>query len=127
MAKIFKIIWFGFLTWLIPFIVSFFFIDKTGNYLIPGTFFKSIMIVTGGLVGTFLLVKYFIKIKGGYLKEGIIVGLSWLAINLCIDLIFVGNGFFKMSFLSYFTDIGLRYLIIPIYSIGIGYILKNKK
>jgi len=127
MAKILKIIWFGFLTWLIPFIVSFFFVDKTGNYLIPETFFKTIMIVTGGLVGTFLLVKYFIKLKGDYLKEGIVIGLSWLAINLCIDLIFVGSGFFKMSFLSYFTDIGLRYLIIPIYSIGIGYILEKKK
>ncbi|MCK9393806.1 MAG: hypothetical protein WCX30_03550 [Candidatus Paceibacterota bacterium] len=127
MAKIFKIIWFGFLTWLIPFIVSFFFVDNTGNYLIPETFFKTIMIVTGGLVGTFLMAKYFIKIKGDYLKEGVIIGLSWLAINLCIDLIFVGSGFFKMSFLNYLTDIGLRYLIIPIYSIGIGYVLEKKK
>lgn len=127
MQKIFKIIWFGFLTWLIPFLVSFLFVGPNGNYFIPQTFFKTIMIITGALVGTFLMVKYFSKVKEKYLNEGITIGLYWLVINLLIDLLLVGGGFFNMSVASYFTDIGLRYLAIPIYSIGLGYVLEKKK
>ena len=34
------------------------------------------MVVTGMLSGTYLLVKYFEKIKSNFLKEGIIIGLK---------------------------------------------------
>lgn len=49
----------GFILWLIPFIVGFLFVDAKGNFLIPETFFKSIMIVVGSLVGVILAVRYF--------------------------------------------------------------------
>jgi hypothetical protein len=47
MNKYLKIVLFGFILWLVPFIAGFFFIDAKGNFLIPETFFKSIMIVVG--------------------------------------------------------------------------------
>lgn len=50
MNKYLKTVLFGFLLWLIPFITGFLFVDPSGNFLIPEMFFKSIMIVVGGLV-----------------------------------------------------------------------------
>ncbi len=70
MNKSLKIALFGFLTWLIPFVVSFFFYSKEGQPLIDIFLFKSIMIVVGSLTGASLLVLYFRGLKKDYLKEG---------------------------------------------------------
>jgi hypothetical protein len=127
MNKYAKIILFGLVIWLIPFLVGFLFIDQEGNFIISETFFKSIMIVIGSLVGVILAVKYFKGIKANFIKEGIILGIVWLIINWIIDLIMVSVGFFPMTIGKYFTDIGLRVLGLPIYTIGLGYALKQKK
>jgi len=127
MNKYLKIVLFGFLLWLIPFIAAFPFVDQSGSFLIPETFFKSIMIVVGGLVGVTLAIMYFKEIGTDYVKEGVIIGVVWLVINLGIDLVFVSMGFFPMTVSQYFTDIGLRYLSIPIYTIGMGYALMQKR
>ena len=127
MNKYAKIILFGLVIWFIPVLVGFLFVDQEGNFIISETFFKSIMIVIGSLVGVILAVKYFKGIKANFMKEGIILGIVWLIINWIIDLIMVSIGFFPMTIGKYFTDIGLRYLNIPIYTIGLGYALKQKK
>ncbi len=127
MNKYAKMILFGFLLWLIPFLMGFLFFDPQGNLIISETFFKSIMVVIGSLVGVILAVTYFKRIREKYLKEGIILGIVWLIINWAIDLIMVFEGFFPMTVSKYFTDIGLRYLSMPIYTIGLGYVLKQKK
>ena len=124
--KYLKIVLFGFILWLVPFIAGFLFVDAKGNFLIPETFFKSIMIVLGSLVGVLLAVRYFKDIKGDFVTEGVLLGVIWLVINLAIDIIFVSTGFFRMTLTQYFTDIGLRYLSMPIYTIGLGYALKNR-
>ncbi|MCP4648253.1 MAG: hypothetical protein GY852_11075, partial [bacterium] len=111
---------------LIPFFVSFLFVDASGNFLISETFFKTIMIVVGALVGVVLAVKYFQGIKRDYLKEGVLLGVAWFVINILIDLAMVYSGFFPMTVGQYFTDIGLRYLSIPIYTIGMAYIISKK-
>ena len=85
------------------------------------------MIVIGGIIGVILAVKYFKDIKGNFMKEGIIIGTVWLVINWTIDLVMVSAGIFPMTTLKYFTDVGLRYLSMPIYTIGLGYALKHKK
>ena len=126
MNKYLKIVLFGFLVWLIPFIASFLFVDQSGNFLISVTFFKSIIIVVGGLVGVTLAVTYFKEIGTDHVKEGVTIGVVWLVINLGLDLVLVSMGFFPMTVTQYFADIGLRYLSIPIYTIGTGYALKQK-
>lgn len=125
MKKHTKMLVYGLLTWLIPFFVSFLFVDAQGNFLIPETFFKSIMVVTGAFIGVIMAVRYFRDVKENHVREGMIIGASWLIINLAIDLAFVQAGFFKMTTLQYFTDIGLRYVSIPIYTIGLGYAIKH--
>lgn len=127
MNKFLKIIFFGILAWLIPFLISILFVDMEGNFIIPQTFFKSIMIVVGSLVAVMLAVKYYKNIKNDFLQEGIILGIIWFIISIALDLVMVFSNFFQMTVLEYFTDIGLRYLCIPIFTIGLGYALNQKK
>ncbi len=124
MNKTLKIALFGFLTWLIPFVVSFFFYSKEGQPLIDIFLFKSIMIVVGSLTAASLLVLYFRGLKKDYLKEGVIVGLAWFAINIIMDLA-VLVPMSGMSIGSYFAQIGLRYIIIPTMSTAMGYVADN--
>lgn len=122
MQKIVKITLFGFLTWFIPFIVSFFFYSKNRTLWVDEQLFKSIMIIVGSAAGAGLLVSYFKKTTGSYVQNGIVVGLAWLVINFILDFVIL----IPMSGLSigaYISQIGLRYLTIPIMSISMGYIL----
>ena len=83
------------------------------------------MIVIGAIVGAFLLISYFKRINTRYLKEGIIVGLTWFGINILLDLL-VLIPMSGMSLTDYFAQIGLRYLVMPVMSIMVGVSLANK-
>jgi hypothetical protein len=127
MNKYLKMVLYGLLVWLIPFMVSFAFVDQQGNFTIDVTFFKSIMVVTGALVGVVLAVRYFRDVETNYVNEGIVLGVTWLVINLAMDLLMVYGGFFQMGIMEYFTDIGMRYFAMPIYTIGMGYALMQQE
>ncbi|CAF30075.1 hypothetical protein [Methanococcus maripaludis] len=116
---------FGLLTWLVPFFLSFLFYSESEGLLIDIFLFKSIMIVVSGLIGVSLLIIYFKDIKKDYLIEGIFVGVSWLIINLILDILIL-IPMSGMTCLTYFSQIGLRYLIIPTISISMGLLLKLK-
>ncbi|WP_459202139.1 hypothetical protein [Methanococcus sp. CF] len=123
--KYLKCGFFGLLTWLIPFLLSFLFYSESEGLVIDIFLFKSIMIVVSGLVGVSLLVLYFKDIEKDYLLEGISVGVFWLIINLILDIIIL-IPMSKMTYVDYFSQIGLRYLIIPTISTSMGYLLKIK-
>jgi len=124
--KTLRNILYGFLAWLIPFVTAFFFYSKEGGLVIDIFLFKTIMIVVGAIVGAFLLVSYFKRIRANYLTEGIIVGFTWLIINIVLD-IFILIPMSEMSLPSYFAEIGLRYLVMPVMGIMVGAALENKK
>lgn len=125
MKSIVKALAFGFLSWLIPFISAFPFYSKDAGLLIDVFLFKSIMIVIGAISGSVLLVLYFKKVSESYLKEGILIGLIWFTLNIGFDIL-VLVPMAKMSVGSYFMEIGIRYLVIPVFSITIGYMLELK-
>ncbi len=126
MNKHIRNIWYGFLAWLIPFVTSFFFYSKEGGLTIDIFLFKSIMIVVGSISGAILLIYYFKKVNTSYFKEGLIVGLTWLSINILLDLLIL-IPMSGMSIADYFTQIGIRYIVIPVMSIMVGTVLSNKK
>lgn len=126
MNKYLKMFVYGLITWIIPFVTSFLFFNmETQQLNIDELFFKSIMIVEGGVVGVFLLVHYFWKISDRFVREGITVGLCWFLINIVLDVI-VLLPMSQMDFGTYFQQIGMRYLLIPIISTGMGYVAKTK-
>ncbi len=126
MNKYLKNILYGFLAWLIPFVVSFFFYAREGGLTIDVFLFKSIMIVVGSFSAAFLLISYFKKIDTDFFKEGIIVGLAWFGINILLDLL-VLIPISGMTVPDYFTQIGIRYLAIPAMSVAVGAALNNEK
>lgn len=126
MKKFLTIALYGLVLWLIPFLAGIPFVDERGDLLIPENFFKSIMIVIGSLVGVILAVRYFRTISVSHQLEGILLGTIWLVISLGLDLILVTTGFFPLTLSEYLTEIGLRYLSIPIYTTGLGYALSEK-
>lgn len=123
-----KSILFGFLVWLIPFIVAFlmYSIHESNRPL-----FESIMpliITISVIIFSYL---YFKNIDTNIKAEGAKLGIIFLLISLVIDLIlFMPDSPMHMSLPNYIADIGLTYLMIPIITIGIAYAIdreKNKK
>jgi hypothetical protein len=108
----------GLISWIVPFAVSFLFVDRSGQFLIPQTLFKSLMVVIFGGLGTGLLVLAFRRVAPS-LRSGALLGCYWLGMNLVLDLV-VLLPLIRMPVVDYAYDIGLRYLLIPIVGAGMG-------
>ena len=124
MNKYLKIFLFGFLIWLIPFVVSIiiFPIHQSNRPL-----FESIMPVTVTLCVVVFAILYFKTVNAGFVREGVVIGVAWLIINLAIDLpLFLLESPMKMSLPDYIADIGLTYLIMPTITVGMGWVLKHR-
>lgn len=116
---------YGFLVWLIPFVVAFLIYPiKTSNRVL----FESIMPVMVTICVVLFSVFYLRKVMADFFKEGILLGVIWVTISLAIDLaMFMPQSPMKMSFADYMMDIGVTYLIIPTICIGFGYLLDKQR
>lgn len=125
MNKYIKIGFFGFLVWLIPFLVSFLIFGFHEEYR---PLFESIIAVTVTLVVVIFSLLYFKTVNKDYIKEGVIIGIIWIILCLIIDLIIMVllESPMQISMGGYMMDIGLTYLIIPIITIGFGLILEKR-
>ena len=123
MKIILKWLGFGFLTWLIPFLVSFGFYDRSGNLTTSEDLFKSVMIVVSSVVGGWVLYHLFKGVKGSFVKWSWIIGAFLLSLNWILDLVILVP-FAKMDGWFYFESIGIRYLQIPALSVTLGFTLK---
>ncbi len=114
----------GFLTWLIPLIISIPFYQSDGTIIGGEHLFKSVMIVVGCITGALLLIWLFSKQKDQYFMFGVIVGIIWLFINWILDLLILipmsGD-----SITEYMASVGLRYLMLPCMTIMAGKIADN--
>lgn len=108
----------GLLSWAIPFFGSFPFYDPREGLMIPLILFKSIMVVLGALAGTALLVWVFRSLRPS-VTMALAVGLLWMGLNWILDIaaLLPMSG---MDFGTWFTDVGIRYLTIPIIAGGMG-------
>jgi uncharacterized membrane protein YpjA len=62
-----------------------------------------------------------------FVKESILIGVIWFLINIIIDLImFLPVILMQMTLNDYMADIGITYLIIPVITMGMGYLVQNK-
>jgi len=123
-----KSILFGFLVWLMPFIVAFLMypIHESNRPL-----FESIMPVVITLSVVVFTYLYFKKVEKNIVAEGAKLGIIFLLISTVIDLIlFMPDSPMHMSLINYIADIGLTYLMIPVITVGMAYAIdreKNKK
>ena len=122
MLKTIKIIIFGFLIWLIPFLISMPFY-KNGQPAINIFTIKTLMIFTGTFITAILLILLFKKQNNNFLLFGITVGIIWFIINIILDLLLLVP-MMKIPISSYFLQIGFRYLNMIIMSVSFGYIIE---
>lgn len=113
-----KAVLFGLLVWLAAFLAAFLIFPLRDS---SRPLFESIMPVVLSTATAALAVIYFRGVSRDYLREGILLGCLWLAINVLIDapLMLVG-GPMLMTLGEYIADIGVTYLVIPAVTIGIG-------
>jgi len=115
---------YGFLVWVIPFVIAFLIFPLRSS---DRPFFESIMPVAVIIAAVMFTVLYFKKVEADFLKEGILLGIVFFAISIVIDLLMFSKGPMAMSFVDYIKDIGFTYLLIPATTIGVGYVLDKKK
>ena len=115
---------YGLFAWLIPFAVSIPFFGPEG-LIIDVFLFKTLIILVGSISAAFLLVSHFKRISCGYIREGMLVGAIWFGVNIGLDLV-VLLPLSGQSLPDYFTQIGLRYLVMPINSVMIGFLLEQR-
>lgn len=115
---------FGVLSWLIPFVASFGLYDASGALVVAQPLFKSLMVVFGGAAGAGLLVLAFRHTRAS-IASGLAIGALWLAINLILDIV-VLVPMSGMSFAEYMPDIGLRYLLLPIFAVAMGAVAQQR-
>jgi galactitol-specific phosphotransferase system IIC component len=120
-----KKVWlYGFLLWLIPFVVAFLIypIHESNRPL-----FESIMPVTIVIALVCFSVCVFDDVKKDFVREGVRIGLIWLGISLVFDLFMFSWGPMKMALAEYMSDVGVTYLMIPTITVGFGKLLERRK
>ena len=113
-----KAIGFGFLVWLVPFVVAFmvFPIHQSNRPL-----FESVMAVPICATAVVFGLVYLKDIQKDRIKAGIILGILWFVIPILIDapLMLLGGPMY-MTIAEYMSDIGVTYLCIPLITWGLG-------
>lgn len=113
-----RVVAYGFLSWLIPFVASLLFFGKGGHTTLPIGMLKSIMILVGASSGGFLLFRLF-RESSPSLGRGVAIGTCWFLMNILLDVAIL-IPMTKMNIGEYFSEIGLRYLLIPIMAGAMG-------
>ncbi len=117
-----KKIGFGIVLWAIPYVTA---IPLLPLMQSDPTFFKTIMIVEGAIVGGVLAAIYFVRVERDYLREGIVLALVWIVLNWLLDYVGLVT-FTDMPLGRYFLEIGLRYFAIAATTVAIGYVLQKR-
>jgi len=108
---------FGFLIWLIAFLVA---VAISPIRESSRALFESIMPVVLAVSTVAFAVLYFRRVRSAFVREAMLLGLLWFMISVVIDLPLMMTGPMQMTLLEYAADIGLAYVIIPVITIGIG-------
>jgi len=104
----------GILSWLIPFVIAFPLIPlKRAN----PPLFETVMTLVVLLMAAVLLPVYF-RNRTVSMGEAVAAGALWLALNLVFDYPMFAYGPMKMTAASYYSEIGLVYLIFPVFAFG---------
>jgi uncharacterized membrane protein YpjA len=109
---------FGLFIWLLPFAVAFIIFPLRES---ARPLFESVMPVAISVVTVVLGIRYLRTVNRNLVREGVLLGLMWLAICIIIDapLMLLG-GPMKMTVAEYAADIGVTYLMIPVITIGLA-------
>lgn len=118
-----RVLLLGFLSWLIPFVVSFvLFPVKKANAPLFSTLMTVIVILTAGI-----LFPICFRGRKVLVLETVLVGLLWMGINLIFDYPMFAYGPMKMTVAKYYSEIGLSYLIYPAFGFGAAWLVRSQE
>lgn len=116
-----KALGYGFLLWLIPFVVSMaLFPIRQGNRPL----FESIMPLVEAICTIFFLRLYLRHGKAPGMGESLLLGVLWMGISLLFDWPMFAAGPMKMTPAAYLSDIGAAYLLFPVLTVGAASLLR---
>ncbi len=125
MTSLRKALLFGLIAWLLPFLVAFVIFPLRQSARPP---FESIMPVALALTVVALALLYFEGVSQRFVREGVLLGLLWLAVSVLIDLpLFLFGGPMQMTFGAYVADVGATYVMMPVIAGGIGVALARAR
>lgn len=87
--------------------------------------FRSLMFVIGAVVSSVLIVYYFLGVQKDYLRESVLLGVTWLAVNWFLDIVAL-IPFTQQSIPQYFMQLGVEYIGMLAPILAIGYLLHKK-
>lgn len=117
MASVRRAVLFGVLVWLFPFVVSILAFPLRSSWR---ALFESVMALSVCAVVVLLALRYFRGVERGYVREGLLLGLLWLAICVLIDLPLMLTEPIGMTVWEYAADVGLTYVMVPVITVGLG-------
>jgi hypothetical protein len=117
-----KRVGYGAVIWLIPYVSA---IALLPLMQTDYAFFKTIMIVVGSLVGALLTALYFKDVEKNFLREGLLLAVTWLAVNWVLDFAAL-LPFTKQTVPRYFMEIGFSYTAMVWPTVVIGWLLSRK-
>lgn len=118
-----KILLNGFLLWVIPLVIAIALSSVRQN---QRPLFESIMAVVVASVTVVLAIIFFRSQSTGFVRQGALIGVTWFIVSVLLDQLLFTWGPMAMSFADYMMDIGATYLLIPVITCGMGYLLEEK-
>ena len=104
----------GLASWLIPFVISFaVFPVKRTNAPLFETLMNLVVLATAAA-----LLNFYFRGRCVAVREAVLVGVLWLAVNLACDYPMFAYGPMKMTAAVYYSEIGLGYLAFPAFALG---------
>lgn len=113
------LIGFGVMSWVVPFVASLSLYPlKSTNEPLFETIVSILILATAGGLGRL----WYRTVPPLHISEGLAVGTTWLLINVVLDQLMLLSIFGpqRMSLGVYATQVGLKYLIIPIVLVALA-------
>jgi hypothetical protein len=120
--RFWRLLLFGFLSWLLTFgaSVCLFSLKKDNERL-----FEMLMGIVLTCCTVLFTLLYFRRVRAEFIREGVLLGLAFLVCNILFDLPLFMAGPMQMPLPRYLKDIGIAYLSMPVVSVGFGYALQK--
>ena len=122
MKNILRPLLIGFVSWLLIFLAS---VCLFGLKHSNARLFEILMSIVLTACAAALSLLYFRKIRTAFVREGLVLGATFVCCNIGFDLPMFSAGPMKMPLAQYFNEIGFAYLCMPIISVGLGCALQR--
>ncbi|MBM3513496.1 MAG: hypothetical protein FJX59_07245 [Alphaproteobacteria bacterium] len=113
-----KIVVYGFILWLVPFVVAFFLYTPEGTPRYSKDLFESVMMIVIVPLACLLAYRLFVSPARSPVS-GLVVVIAWAAVSVALDLPTIVMTF-DMTLSDYLIDVALSYLAIPAITIAIA-------